>query len=35
MGPIFTAEAKAIDLVLNRIANYETSNKFVLFFDSL
>ena len=32
MGPIFTAEAKAIDLALNRIADYETSNKFVIFF---
>ena len=32
---IFTADAKAIDLVLDLIAHYETSNKFVIFSDSL
>ena len=32
---IFTAEAKAIDLALDHIANCETSNKFVIFSDSL
>ena len=36
MGPqFFTAEAKAIDLALDFIANYETSNKFVIFSDFL
>ena len=32
---IFTAEAKAIDLALDLIADCETSNKFVIFSDSL
>ena len=32
---VFTAEAKAIDLALDLIANCETSNKFVIFSDSL
>ena len=32
---IFTAEAKAIDLALDLIANCETSNNFVIFSDSL
>ena len=32
---IFTAEAKAIDLALDFIADCETSNKFVIFSDSL
>ena len=32
---IFTAEAKAIDLALDVIADCETSNKFVIFSDSL
>ena len=32
---IFTAEAKAIDLALDLIADSETSNKFVIFSDSL
>ena len=32
---IFTAEAKAIDLALDLIAHRETSNKFVIFSDSL
>ena len=32
---IFTAEAKAIDLALDLIANCETSNKFIIFSDSL
>ena len=32
---IFTAEAKAIDLALDLITNCETSNKFVIFSDSL
>ena len=31
----FTAEAKAIDLALDFIADYETSNTFVIFSDSL
>ena len=31
----FTAEAKAIDLALDIIADCETSNKFVIFSDSL
>ena len=36
MGPqFFTAEAKAIDLALDLIADCETSNKFVIFSDSL
>ena len=32
---IFTAEAKAIDLALDLIADCETSNKLVIFSDSL
>ena len=32
---IFTAEAKAIDLALDHIADCETSNKFIIFSDSL
>ena len=32
---IFKAEAKAIDLALDHIAGCETSNKFVIFSDSL
>ena len=32
---IFTAEAKAIDSALDIIANCETSNKFIIFSDSL
>ena len=32
---IFTAEAKAIDLALDLIADCETSNKFIIFSDSL
>ena len=32
---IFIAEAKAIDLALDLIANFETSNKFIIFSDSL
>ena len=32
---IFTAEPKAIDLALDLIADWETSNKFVIFSDSL
>ena len=32
---IFTAEAKAIDLALDFIADCETLNKFVIFLDSL
>ena len=32
---IFTAEAKAIELALDFIADCETSNKFVIFSDSL
>ena len=32
---IFTAETKAIDLALDLIADWETSNKFVIFSDSL
>ena len=32
---IFTAEAKAIDLALDLIANCETYNKFAIFSDSL
>ena len=32
---IFTAEAKAIDLALDLIAHRETSNKFVIFSDSI
>ena len=32
---VFTAEAKAIDLALDLIADSETSNKFILFSDSL
>ena len=32
---IFTAEAKAIDLALDLIADCETSNKVVIFLDSL
>ena len=31
---IFTAEAKAIDLALDLIADCETSNKFVIFSDT-
>ena len=31
MGPIFRAEAKAIDLALDHIADCETSNKFINF----
>ena len=33
--PNFTAEAKAIDLALDIIADCETSNKFIIFSDSL
>ena len=32
---LFTAEAKAIDLELDLVADCETSNKFVIFSDSL
>ena len=32
---IFTANTKAIDLVLDLCAHYETSNKFVIFSDSV
>ena len=32
---IFTAEAKAIDLALDLIADCETTNKFIIFSDSL
>ena len=36
MGPqFFTAEANAIDLALDLIADCESSNKFVIFSDSL
>ena len=32
---IFTAEAKAVDLVLDFIIIYDINNKFIIFFDSL
>ena len=35
VSSIFTAEAKAIDLALDFIANCETYNKFVIFSDYL